>query len=253
MRALDLSRVYQSLDVTKLLRSVRKLGNLTVLHLPDTAILPSEGWLRDGLWPSSLVELQMPGWLFQGPGISDMVSSWPANLMELTIRHCRTCPLLTDRANYGAVRAPSIKSLALQDSHHVTERLRLLRIFTVFPSLLNLSLPAEAIALGVPDMTSLDLPLQTLELTRRENDEDGTLTDFWKQDLLQCIVNLPHLWQLAMDERCLSRTVGRPQTGYEIDDRDELTLPLKQRAEASNRAGRKQINLDEAGFFFLTG
>lgn len=253
MRTLDLSRVYQSLDITKLLRSVRKLVNLTVLHLPDTATLPSEGWLRDGLWPPSLIELQMPGWLFQGPGIADMVSSWPANLMELTIRHCRTCPLLTDRFSYSSVRAPDIKSLTLQDSHHVTERLRLLRVFTVFPSLLNLSIPAEAVALGVPDMSSFGFPLETLELTRRENDEDGILTDYWKQDLLQCIVNLPQLWQLAVDERCLSQTVGRPQPGYELDDRDELTLPLKQRAEARNRkAGHEEVILEEAGFFFLT-
>jgi hypothetical protein len=62
MRALDLSRVYQSLDVTKLLKAVRKLNQLTILHLPDTAKLPSDGWLQDGVWPSSLVELQLPGW-----------------------------------------------------------------------------------------------------------------------------------------------------------------------------------------------
>lgn len=62
MRALDLSRVYQSLDVTKLLKAVRKLTKLTVLHLPDTAILPSDGWLRDGVWPPNLIELQLPGW-----------------------------------------------------------------------------------------------------------------------------------------------------------------------------------------------
>jgi hypothetical protein len=192
--------------------------------------------------------------LFQGPGIADMVASWPHGLAELTIRHCRTCPLLTDRAAYATVEAAGIKTLTLQDSHHAMGRIHLLRVFTVFPALLNLTLPAEAVVLGVPDMTNLDLPLETLELTRRESDDDGALRDFWKQDLLQCIVNLPHLWQLAVDERCLSRTIGRPQPGYEIDDRDELTLPLKQRAEARNRdAGREDVNLDEAGFFFLTG
>jgi hypothetical protein len=192
--------------------------------------------------------------LFQGPGIADMVASWPPGLAELTIRHCRTCPLLTDRAAYATVEAAGIKTLTLQDSHHAMGRIHLLRVFTVFPALLNLTLPAEAVVLGVPDMTNLDLPLETLELTRRESDDDGALRDFWKQDLLQCIVNLPHLWQLAVDERCLSRTIGRPQPGYEIDDQDELTLPLKQRAEARNRdAGREDVDLDEAGFFFLTG
>jgi hypothetical protein len=180
MRALDLSRVYQSLDVTKLLKSTRKLSRLTTLLLPDTAILPSDGWLRDGLWPHSLVELQLPGWLFQGPGLSDMVAGWPPGLSDLTLKHCGICPLLTDRANYAEVRAPGIKTLTLQDSHHVTEHLRLLRIFTVFPSLQSLSIPAEAITRGLPDMISLDLPLETLELTRRENDEDGALTDFWQ-------------------------------------------------------------------------
>lgn len=251
MRSLDLSRVYQSLDVTKLLRSVRKLVKLTVLYVPDTASLPTAGWLQDVEWPPSLAELALPGWLFQGPGIANMVASWPPDLMELTIRHCRTCPLLTDHAAYDTVRAPGIKSLTLQDSHHAVERLRLYRIFTVFPAMLNLTLPAEAVALGVPDMTTLDLPLETLELTRRESEDDGTLTDFWKQDLLQCIINLPHLWQLAVNERCFSRTGSRP--GYEVDDRDELTLPLKQRAEARNReAGYEEVNLDEAGLFFFT-
>jgi hypothetical protein len=62
MQALDLSRVYQSLDVTKLLKAVRKLNKLTILHLPDTAVLPPDGWLRDGLWPANLIELQLPGW-----------------------------------------------------------------------------------------------------------------------------------------------------------------------------------------------
>ena len=181
-----------------------------------------------------------------------MIASWPPSLVELTIRHSRACPLLRDRATYATVKAPGITTLTLQDTYHTIEHIRLVCVFDVFPAILNLTLPAEAV-LGMPDMTSLDLPLETLELTRRESDDDGVLTDFWKQDLLQCIINLPHLWQLSMDERCLSRNIGRPQPGYEIDDRDELTLPLQQRALAKNReAGSKEISLEEAGFFFLT-
>ena len=190
--------------------------------------------------------------VLQGPGIRAMVASWPPSLVELTIRHCIPCPLLRDRATYAAVKAPGIKTLTLQDNYHTLEHIRLARIFDVFPAILNLTLPAEAV-LGIPDMTSLNLPLETLELTRRESDNDGVLTDFWKQDLLQCIVNLPHLWQLVMDERCLSCNIGGPQPGYEIDDRDELTLLLRQRALARNRlAGSEEIDLEEAGFFFLT-
>jgi hypothetical protein len=181
-----------------------------------------------------------------------MIASWPPSLVELTIRHCRACPLLRDRATYATVKAPGITTLTLQDTYHTIEHIRLVCVFDVFPAILNLTLPGEAV-LGMPDMTNLDLPLETLELTRRESDDDGVLTDFWKQDLLQCIINLPHLWQLSMDERCLSRNIGRPQPGYEIDDRDELTLPLQQRALAKNReAGSNEINLEEAGFFFLT-
>lgn len=150
-----------------------------MLLLPDTAILPLDGWPRHGLWPVNLVELQLPGWLFQGAGISDMVASWPLGLSDLTIRQCRTCPLLTDRAKYLEVRAPSIRTLTLQDSHHIAGDLRLLRIFRVFPSLQNLSIPAEAISTGVPDLNSLDPPLETLELTRRETDEDPALSLFW--------------------------------------------------------------------------